>query len=426
MMLLLLYGYFFLYIERPWEVWPRLAPFRIERIYMLFAMGVFALWRGKQIRWSAHATWVAVFLALHYLLAPFAFSTRAAIDQGFEYFKLSVSYFLILWTVRNVGDLKKLVGAYVAVMGLYVVHSFREYLAGRHWYRMGIARMVGVDQFANDPNAFAASIVMSLPFAWLIYRNADRRSIRWACAAYAALALYCVILTGSRSGFVTLALFILLLVGQARGRRIIPALMAVLIMVSMGWEVIPEEKRLRIESVWNPEVGPASARQSAEGRIEGLKAGLRIMSRRPLTGAGPGGENFMRYRVARDDGSATQAHNLLGEVLGEFGLPGGIAFFVQVASAWAMAGRTKRLLVPAPPASAAFLIGLASACRQALALLLFSGLFGHNLYRANWLWVGAWSFFSLHFASAGAACDRPRMQDERANEAASVTVPWRR
>ena len=418
-MVLLLIGYFFLYIERPWEVWPRLAPYRIERVYMLLAMGVFALWRGKRLRWGAHPLLVATFLGLHYAFAPFAFSPRAALDQGFEYLKMAVSYFLIIWSVRDEAELRTLVHGYAGVMGLYLLHSFREYLAGRHWYRMGIVRMVGVGQFANDPNAFAASIAFSLPFVLLVLRTDNRRWAKAACIAYGGLALYCIVLTGSRAGFVTLALFGLLVIGQAGGRRMVSALVAALILASIGWEVMPEDKKLRIETIWNPEAGPAGAQASAEGRIEGLKAGLRIMARRPLTGAGPGGENFMRYRAALDDGSATQAHNLFGEVLGEMGLLGGFVFLAQVAAAWVMAGKARILLSSAPTANLVFLDRLAIACRQGLALMLFNGLFGHNLYRANWLWIGAWSFLAHRFQE-----DRAHeVQPSRLHEMRRAAVP---
>lgn len=396
-MLFFLYGYLFLYIERPWEVWLWLAPYRIERIYMILAMAAFALWGGKELRWSAHAGLVVAFLALHYILAPFAFLPDAAFDQAFEYLKLVVPYFLMVWGIRNEEELKKLVAAYVGAVGVYMLHSLREYLLGRHFYRMGIHRMIGVDQFGNDPNTFAATIVLSLPFAWLFFRSSPSRTVKLACLAYGALALVCVVLTGSRAGFVTLSFWVFLLVWNFKGKKKFLALATVLLLAFVGWHVMPEEKRLRMETIWNPDAGPSSAEVSAQGRIEGLKAGLRTMARHPLTGVGPGGESFMAYRAAKDDGSPTQTHNILGEVLGEMGLPGGLLFFAQVVITFLMARRAGKILADAPPSYGGFLLGLASACKQAILLLLVSGIFGHNLYRVNWLWVGAWSFLCLHF-----------------------------
>ncbi len=61
--------------------------------------------------------------------------------------------------------------AFVIVMGVYMTHSFKEYLAGRHTYRMGIARLIGVDTSQGDPNSFGASVVFALPFALLFWNT---------------------------------------------------------------------------------------------------------------------------------------------------------------------------------------------------------------------------------------------------------------
>ena len=62
-------------------------------------------------------------------------------------------------------------------MGVYLAHSFREYLAGRHTYRMGISRMIGVDKTLGDPNSFGASIVFALPFVAALWRSRTRRTL---------------------------------------------------------------------------------------------------------------------------------------------------------------------------------------------------------------------------------------------------------
>ena len=51
-MLWLLIGYMFLFIYRPFEVWPALGIFRIELIYMLLTGLVWAATPGK--RWIAN------------------------------------------------------------------------------------------------------------------------------------------------------------------------------------------------------------------------------------------------------------------------------------------------------------------------------------------------------------------------------------
>lgn len=54
--------------------------------------------------------------------------------------------------------------AFLAVMAIYMMHSLWEYHNGRHTFRMGIARLIGVDDTNGDPNSFGATIVYALPF----------------------------------------------------------------------------------------------------------------------------------------------------------------------------------------------------------------------------------------------------------------------
>src|SRR5205085_6191929 len=109
-------------------------------------------------------------------------------------------YFLIVTTVHDEKGLKHLVVGFLAVMGLYLLHSLREYLGGRHTYRMGIARMIGVDGSLGDPNSFGASIVFALPVVVAVWRSGlGGRLGRFLLTGYVGLSSLCVLLTGSRS-----------------------------------------------------------------------------------------------------------------------------------------------------------------------------------------------------------------------------------
>lgn len=395
---LLLCGYLFLFIERPWEVWGWLEKFHIERSYMLVTITVFAWWRGKKIRWGWHPLLVIVFLYLHYALAPFAFSMEAALNQGFEYFKMVVFYFLLIWSIQNDIELRQLIKILILIMFFYLSHSLWEYHNGRHQWRMGITRMIGIDQFANDPNTFSGSIAFSVPFLWFLWKTEEKKLHKIVYMGYASLALVCVILTGSRSGFILITLSIILSIIWKKKllKKIIYVLSAIIIMILL-WHIIPEDKQKRLETIWNPDAGPTSAKESTEGRIEGLKAGLRMFSENWVTGVGAGGENFIAYRVEHIDGVQLQSHNLLGELLGEMGLFGALIFLGQIFFIWRMSGNIRgpvNFLFEKGSYDTAF---LGAACRQTIILLLVAGLVGHNLYRINWLWIGGWAFLNVQF-----------------------------
>ena len=62
----LLVGYMFLFIDRPFEVWPWLGDLHVERAYMLFIMAVWLVYPGKRflpnLQHAAYAAFAAAVL----------------------------------------------------------------------------------------------------------------------------------------------------------------------------------------------------------------------------------------------------------------------------------------------------------------------------------------------------------------------------
>src|SRR5439155_6560650 len=116
-------------------------------------------------------------------------------------FALVVLFALILATcLRDERQVYRVLTMFLVVMGLYMLHSVWEYKNGRHTYRMGIARLVGVDTTLGDPNSFGASIVYSLPFLTFFWHHYGRGMKRIVlCGGYLLLSVGCILLTGSRS-----------------------------------------------------------------------------------------------------------------------------------------------------------------------------------------------------------------------------------
>src|SRR5262249_55209913 len=82
---------------------------------------------------------------------------------------------------------------------------------------------------------------------------------------------------------------------------------------------LPESLQTRFETIVNPEVGPENARVSGEGRVEGVYKGRERIEAYPASGIGPGS-----WRPATN--SKLESHNLYGQVCGEMGAPGAVAF----------------------------------------------------------------------------------------------------
>lgn len=386
--------YIFLVIERPWESIRYLEGLQIERVYAILLIIIALLQHKFKIITSPTNKWVYGLLALHFLLAPFAFNPDFAVEQGIEYAKMVVLYLLMLSVAEDEDALKLLIKAYVFSTMLYALHSIWEYSNGRHVWRMGIARMVGVDSTFNDPNAFGATIVLSLPFVYALLRSELNKHLRRAYYLYFALAVACVVLTGSRTSFAAMLVLCLIWVLIQQGKRKVLILLAALVSMAVVWNVMPEEKQERFRTLWDDEAGPANARESAEGRMAGWKASWRMFKQQPLTGVGAGGKNYIGYRLNNqvDDGlpSANQSHVLYGEVLAEFGLFGAGLFLGLIVSIWRCC-RWARSHLPKNTDDDPFPANLAGAILTALVLLLVFGVGGHNFYRPLWLWLAAWS-----------------------------------
>jgi O-Antigen ligase len=405
----LLIGYMFLFIHRPFEVWPMLGDLRIERVYMIVTILAWCVHSGKRLIPNLHHFAYAFFalsVLVAWVLSPWMERSQPLVE---DYFKILVFYVLLVTTVRDEAALKKIIIGFVAVMGLYMTHSLREFLGGRHVYRMGIVRLIGVDSTMGDPNSFGATVVFSLPFVAALWRTgiAGLKG-RIALVGYTGLSGLCILLTGSRSSLLGLAFWALILILGSRRRFLYLGLLAA--MSPLVFIALPESLQTRFETIINPEVGPANAKESGEGRIQGLLTGLELWSSHPLTGVGPGA-----WRPATKSG--IESHNLYGQLVGELGTLGLIGFALVLVGFAVNAFRMKQIQREHPEWSLDLLFQVRSAVVVGVVLLLFMGNFGHNLFRYSWLWYGGFLVIARHCAETRLeALDEPTEFEEEAHE----------
>ena len=396
----LLLGYMYLFIHRPFEIWPALGEYRIEWYYMLLTGTVWLIYPGKKwlanpLQFAFAALAGAVFLS--WLASPWSALISGPVET---YFKQLVFYVVLITVVSDEKGLKQVMLGFLIVMSLYILHSFVEYLNGRHIYRMGIPRMVGVDRTLNDPNSFSASILYAIPIAAVFWRSQPGRGLRAFLIGYVLLSIVCILLTGSRTAFI--GLVFVTLASTVSRRNWWRVAMPVLLLCPVIWLSLPEHLQNRFVTIVNPDAGPLSAKESADGRIMGLIHGLELWQRFPLTGAGP--DAFIL-----GSGQSLQAHNLYGQTAGELGTLGVLAL-AAVLAAFAWNARQARRLRAVPGMVPGFLHQVVNGVSLSVLLLLLLGCGGHNLYRFTWLWYGAFEIIAI-------ACLRA--------EAAQLTAIWR-
>jgi len=374
----LLIGYMFLFIHRPFEFWTILGDMHLERLYIA---GVFLVWLVQPKRWLPNPQHYAYFLFAAAVIGCWAMSPWA--DKGEQvvedWFKILVFYLLFVTVIHDEKKLRLMALGFVFVMGIYMTHSFKEFLAGRHTFRMGIPRMIGIDTSQGDPNSFGASIVFALPFAALFWNTAKSNWIRFGALMYFCLSTGCILLTGSRSSLLGLVLWTGIVIMRSRRRWLGVGL--AIVGSPLLFLALPDSLQTRFETIVNPEVGPANARVSGEGRLEGLTKGVELWLENPATGVGPGA-----WRPAT--GSIIESHNLYGQILGEMGTAGALTFFGILACYCMNLHWMRQARLRKPQRGDDFVFHLAGAVGMGIFLMLFEGNFGHNLFRHNWLWYG--------------------------------------
>src|SRR5918996_987820 len=124
--------YMWLYIHRPFEFWTFLGDLRIERVYMICLLAVWAVYPGK--------TWVNNRLHFAYLWATMAILVcwmASPYEQGqgeyvWEYhWKVCVLFVLLVTVVKTEKQLWQLLTAFFIILALYQLHSFWEFMHGR-------------------------------------------------------------------------------------------------------------------------------------------------------------------------------------------------------------------------------------------------------------------------------------------------------
>jgi O-antigen ligase len=387
-MIYLLIGYMWLFIHRPFEIWPWMADLRIERVYMLVTI---AYWAMQPKTWTANRLNKAIVFLAGTIIVAAAVSPYEGLDSIAvqNWLKLLVFFVLVMSSVSQPDDLKKLVVGFVVIMGLYELHSLREYFNGRGVYRMGTWRMIGVDSSLSDPNSFAASVIYGLPMLLPVYALATRKWHTFAIGGLAGLGVVCILLTGSRSGFAALAVGSLCFALSTRFRwRILATL---IIAAPLIWANLSDNLRERYMTLIDPSRGPANAEESAESRKDFFFKAIDIWKENPIFGVGPRG-------FAYASGTGMQSHSLYAETMSELGAVGIVAVLFLIVGFFRNYFDARYLVqTSANTPETRFQYMVVAATAITILLLLFLGFAGHNLFRFTWLWYAAFSALALRF-----------------------------
>jgi hypothetical protein len=379
-----------LFIHRPFEVWPILGDLHIELVYMLFTGTMWLLSSRKTLQ--ANSIHFALFAFVLAVLVCSALSpwSEECWPVVYVYCTILVFYCLLVTTIRDEGSLKRVAVAYLVAVAIYMLHSLWEFRNGRHEYRMKVSRMLGVDLTYGDPNSFAATLLMALAFVPTVWRERSGILARGLLGGFVALAFMCICFTGSRSGFVGFALCAAVIIGRSKWRWKLAPL--AIVAAPFLFLALPDSLQNRFTTIVDPSVGPSNAKASAEGRLEGLRIGMQLWNDYPLAGIGPNAWIAATHRKIR-------AHNLYGQLAGEMGTLGILTFAGLLIAIGVNFYQIRKMYRDHPEWGHDFLYEFNNAIGLGILLLLFEGNFGHNLLRYHWFWFAAFMVITRNFVN---------------------------
>jgi O-antigen ligase len=310
-------------------------------------------------------------------------------------------FILLITTVDDEKKLKQILLFFFVSLFIYQFHSFIEFLNGRYEYRMKTVRMNSVNKTHGDPNTFAGMLLYAMPFLVPFWATARGGKTRWLIAGHVLLSLLCIYLTGSRRAYIGVFFLSALLAYRSPHRWSLLAAMAVI--GPLGFMVMRDDLQTRLLTIFDSSVGPSNAATSAQFRWKAMVEGIALFQKYPFTGTGPA-------TFATASGCELQAHNVYAQTLSEMGLLGVLSLVSMVVCFWLNARETDRIYRAHPWWEKDFVYQTGRIGWMAAVLLLFMGAGGHNLFRFNWLWFGAFQVCAVH-----AARQRARREAEAAH-----------
>jgi len=305
------------------EIFPFLAAVRIEMVAGVLMLVAIAVTADARARLGANGDPLArsfyAFVAVVLLSIPLAVSIPDSIYWLIYYIKRCfVIYIGVVALLSTAGKMRTYIHLYLAAIFWMALIAVLDYFSGQTLNIAGVERVQGATGLLSNPNGMANTMVGALPLAYYMALYHWRRSSwSWILMGGGLAMLGAIFFSGSRGGFIGLVAALGAIALLARRRSVALVVVSVVLLVSLtmvGPELIGRYATI-LEGV--------DSGMSAGSRWVGLQHGFAMMIRRPLLGVGIG-----CYPVARSAwfGWSLWAHNTYGQVMGELGLAGLVAW----------------------------------------------------------------------------------------------------
>ncbi len=389
---------FYHYLQVGYRI-PALGQMRGEFILgaVLSVLAFASLAQGSDKRTEPAVKWALWLIALMVVMVVFS------VDPGYSWniffdrvIKFGMLALFIATFVRSPGDLRWFLAVYLLVFLKMGQEGLVGVLGGSQiWENQGVLRLHGSTPTYHHPNSFSGTQVGTLPFLIFLFPLLPR-VLKVAALVQAFLALWVVLFTASRTGYLGLASAVGVAISLARSRA--KAIGVALLIGAVALPLIPEQYIGRAATIFHhddsAEYGSISARKEIQ------RDAWAIFLDNPF-GVGVGA-----FPIVRNErfGRTQDTHNLYLEIGTNLGIQGLVIFsgllITMFSSLFALRKNTESQLREleqlSPPSELdkqsleAHRRDVALIRATALALICFLivrvtlGLFGMDLYEIYW------------------------------------------
>ncbi len=381
-----LLSYLIIFMLRPAEMIPALAPLRTELLTGGFVLVVSIIHQkyktGKfSLPIDRITVAMSVFLFVIMISMVTSYEKTETWNTAVDFIKLMVFYYLIVAIIDTEKKFVAFVVTFLLLISYIGFDAFRLYLAGEFVHTMDVDRLTGGTSAGGDANSLANTLASTLPF---IVASAMYFRKLWAKIPLYGLTLFLVVLialTGSRAGIIAFGAVIFGSILFSRNKVVVIVVVTILLLA--GWAVLPDQYKNRYMTLTDTD----DLNEVSSGRWDIWKNGIRMFINRPILGVGAGAFKWANKSGDFGRGKFIAPHNIYIQLLSTTGIIGFAAWFWFI---YLFTGQLRRFMAGLKDHDELRWMQLfSSSFMISLIALFISGLFVHSLYRYTWYMMAA-------------------------------------
>jgi len=258
---------------------------------------------------------------------PLSFWPSQSVNIFVEMLKMLVFTFLFIQLIDSQKKLKTFFWVFLIVNGFLAFNAIRDFLL---LGQTAVLTRVGGSGggYLEDANDFALALNVALPFSFYFFLSERKKILKFLFILVFILFTFGVISTSSRGGFITLVFLFFYLVLKNK-QKLLGVFLLVLIFMLI-FLFAPQD-------YWQRQMTITTYQQdeSAMGRIDAWKAGLRMFADRPLLGVGVGAYNVAYgVKYGGKAGPWFSTHNAYIQIGADLGFFGILAYLALMYLIW--------------------------------------------------------------------------------------------